>query len=122
MGRMEFKQVVFGSQLCASWLLELGDRVAFAGPSKSGKSLQLEILVGEVPIESGEQGFQILVACDFKGMILHTQLYDGIIYIIFIPHEIRIPPKKHQQEFIQGWYVRVLFPLPLGVSSHLVRG
>ena len=55
-GKMEFKEVVFGSQLCASWLLELGDRVAFAGPSKSGKSLQLEILVGEVPIESGEQG------------------------------------------------------------------
>ena len=48
--------MVFGSHLCcASWRLDIGDRVAFAGPSKSGKSLQLEIIAGEVPIESGEQ-------------------------------------------------------------------
>ena len=56
---MEFKQVrstAFPS-LCASWALRIGDRAALAGPSNSGKSLQLEILSGEVPILSGAVSF-----------------------------------------------------------------
>ncbi|CAK9035216.1 unnamed protein product [Durusdinium trenchii] len=57
---MEFKQVRFKEypSLCASWALDIGDRAAFAGPSNSGKSLQIDILSGEAPLLSGHVVFQ----------------------------------------------------------------
>lgn len=70
--------VVGSHPLCASWLLDIGDRVAFAGPSKSGKSLQLEILAGEVPIESGEQGSKSWLLVFFSGTIRDPCYMTGL--------------------------------------------
>lgn len=52
---MQFEQVIFGGfpRLCASWALGIGDRAALAGPSNAGKSLQIQLIAGEVPIQSG---------------------------------------------------------------------
>ena len=48
---MQFEHVAFEGcpQLCASWALGIGDRAALAGPSKAGKSLQIQLISGEIP-------------------------------------------------------------------------
>ena len=56
---MEFCQVVAEGHpsLCASWVVRPGDRVALAGPSGSGKSLQIDALAGYANISSGTIAF-----------------------------------------------------------------
>ena len=66
---MEFCQVVAEGHpsLCASWVVRPGDRVALAGPSGSGKSLQIDVLAGYANISSGTiafaPGMQRLAVC-----------------------------------------------------------
>eukprot|EP00438_Fugacium_kawagutii_P003425 Skav211339 [mRNA] locus=scaffold3120:305454:309829:+ [translate_table: standard] len=56
---MQFHEVVFEGfpKLCATWTLRIGDRAALAGPSKAGKSLQIQLISGELPVQSGQMVF-----------------------------------------------------------------